>query len=67
MSALRAALVAGEESGGPEQFDFDAYIASKRARTSRDDSDRADQSLGDLGPTRHRCAMVLVPSRPCMV
>lgn len=31
MSALRAALVAGEESGAPEAFDFDAFIASKRA------------------------------------
>lgn len=30
MSALRAALVAGEESGAPEAFDFDAFIASKR-------------------------------------
>ena len=31
MSALRAALVAGEESGEPEEFDFDSFIASKRA------------------------------------
>lgn len=31
MTALRAALVAGEESGEPEQFDFDAFIVSKRA------------------------------------
>ncbi|MBN9216022.1 MAG: antitoxin ParD1 [Microbacterium sp. SCN 70-200] len=30
MSALRAALVSGEESGAPEPFDFDAFIASKR-------------------------------------
>jgi len=31
MSALRAALVAGEESGRPEAFDFDAFIAAKKA------------------------------------
>ena len=31
MSALRAALVAGEESGAPEDFDFDSFIASKRS------------------------------------
>ncbi|CAM5290487.1 type II toxin-antitoxin system ParD family antitoxin [Leifsonia shinshuensis] len=31
MSALRAALVAGEESGEPEAFDFDAFIASKKS------------------------------------
>ncbi len=30
MAALRAALVAGEESGAPEPFDFDAFITSKR-------------------------------------
>lgn len=30
MSALRAALVTGEESGAPEHFDFDAFIASKK-------------------------------------
>lgn len=30
MSALRAALVAGEESGEPEAFDFDSFIAAKR-------------------------------------
>lgn len=30
MTALRAALVSGEESGVPEPFDFDAFIASKR-------------------------------------
>lgn len=30
-AALRNALVAGEESGGPEEFDFDAFIATKRA------------------------------------
>lgn len=28
MSALRAALVEGEESGEPEHFDFDAFIAA---------------------------------------
>ena len=31
MTVLRAALVAGEESGEPEAFDFDAFIASKRS------------------------------------
>lgn len=31
MSALRAALVAGEKSGEPEEFDFDSFIAAKRA------------------------------------
>ena len=30
MAALRAALVTGEESGEPEAFDFDAFIASKK-------------------------------------
>ncbi|KAA9089209.1 type II toxin-antitoxin system ParD family antitoxin [Microbacterium radiodurans] len=30
MSALRAALVAGERSGEPEEFSFDAFVASKR-------------------------------------
>ncbi len=30
MSALRAALVAGEESGEPVPFDFDAFIAAKK-------------------------------------
>lgn len=29
MTALRAALVSGEESGVAEPFDFDAFIASK--------------------------------------
>ncbi len=31
MAALRAALVAGEASGAPEPFDFDAFIASKKS------------------------------------
>lgn len=31
LAALRSALVAGEESGAPEPFDFAAFIASKRA------------------------------------
>lgn len=30
MSALRSALVAGEESGEGEAFDFDAFIAAKK-------------------------------------
>jgi antitoxin ParD1/3/4 len=31
MSALRAALVTGEESGPATPFDFDQFIASKKA------------------------------------
>ena len=31
LGALRAALVAGEESGVPEEFDFDAFIAAKKS------------------------------------
>lgn len=31
LATLRAALVAGEESGGPETFDFDAFVAAKKA------------------------------------
>ena len=31
MSALRSALVAGEESGEPEAFDFDAFIVAKKS------------------------------------
>lgn len=31
LAALRAALVAGEESGAPEAFDFDAFIAAQRS------------------------------------
>ncbi len=31
MAALRAALIAGEESGQPEDFDFEAFIESKRS------------------------------------
>ncbi|KJQ54214.1 type II toxin-antitoxin system ParD family antitoxin [Microbacterium sp. SA39] len=30
MAALRASLVAGENSGEAEPFDFDAFIASKK-------------------------------------
>ncbi|AMM31945.1 antitoxin ParD1 [Sinomonas atrocyanea] len=30
LSALRSALSAGEASGEPEPFDFDAFIAAKR-------------------------------------
>lgn len=30
LAALRAALVAGETSGEPEAFDFDAFLASKK-------------------------------------
>jgi antitoxin ParD1/3/4 len=31
LSALRAALIAGEESGPSTPFDFDAFITGKRA------------------------------------
>jgi len=31
LAALRAALAAGEASGAAEAFDFDAFIAAKRA------------------------------------
>ncbi|MGN7247568.1 type II toxin-antitoxin system ParD family antitoxin [Janibacter anophelis] len=31
LAALRAALVAGEDSGAPEVFDFDAFVAAKKA------------------------------------
>lgn len=31
LAALRAALIEGEESGPAIDFDFDAFIASKRA------------------------------------
>jgi antitoxin ParD1/3/4 len=30
LNALRAALIEGENSGPPEPFDFDAFIARKR-------------------------------------
>ncbi len=30
-AALKAALTAGEESGAPEDFDFDAFVAAKRS------------------------------------
>lgn len=30
LAGLRAALVAGEGSGAPEPFDFDAFVASKK-------------------------------------
>ncbi|OYO14573.1 hypothetical protein CGZ94_08285 [Enemella evansiae] len=32
LSALRAALVLGEDSGEPEPFDFDEFVAVKKAR-----------------------------------
>lgn len=31
LTALRGALVAGEASGTPEDFDFDAFIATKKS------------------------------------
>ena len=30
MAALRAALIEGERSGEPEEFDFKAFVASKQ-------------------------------------
>lgn len=30
LAALRSTLVVGEESGAPEEFDFDAFFAAKR-------------------------------------
>lgn len=30
LAGLRAALVAGEDSGTPEPFDFDSFVASKK-------------------------------------
>jgi antitoxin ParD1/3/4 len=35
LSALRAALIEGENSGPSEPFDFDEFIAHKRAQRSR--------------------------------
>ncbi|MGC0142773.1 type II toxin-antitoxin system ParD family antitoxin [Pseudactinotalea sp. Z1732] len=31
MDALRAALIAGERSGAPQTFDFDAFVAAKKS------------------------------------
>ena len=31
LAALRAALIAGETSGAPEAFDFEAFIAAKKS------------------------------------
>lgn len=31
LAALRAALIAGEESGTPESFDFEDFIAAKKS------------------------------------
>ena len=31
LAGLRAALIAGEASGAPEPFDFDAFVASKKS------------------------------------
>lgn len=33
VAALREALIAGEDSGAPAAFDFDAFAARKRAET----------------------------------
>lgn len=35
MRALEAALIAGEESGEPQPFDFEAFKARKRAEYER--------------------------------
>lgn len=35
VKALQAALIAGEESGNPTEFDFDAFIARKRAASEQ--------------------------------
>lgn len=35
LAALRTALEEGESSGAAEPFDFDAFLASKRAGTTR--------------------------------
>jgi antitoxin ParD1/3/4 len=34
LEALRSALIEGEESGVPQEFDFEALIARKRAKSS---------------------------------
>ncbi len=31
LAALRAALIEGEESGAPTPFDFDSFVAAKKA------------------------------------
>lgn len=31
MASLRGALIAGEQSGAPEPFDFDDFLAAKKA------------------------------------
>ena len=36
MSALRAALIEGEESGPSTPFDFEAFIAHKRKQKTKD-------------------------------
>lgn len=35
VEALRAALIAGEQSGPPTEFNFDAFIARKRTQHTR--------------------------------
>jgi len=35
LAALRAALVAGEDSGPPTAFDFDAFLEGKRKQAER--------------------------------
>lgn len=34
LDTLRAALIAGEESGPPTPFDFEAFIATRKARSA---------------------------------
>lgn len=33
MEAIRAAIIEGEESGEPVEFDFDAFLEQKRSRS----------------------------------
>jgi antitoxin ParD1/3/4 len=35
IDAIRAALIEGEESGEPRAFDFDAFLAGKRAQRAK--------------------------------
>jgi antitoxin ParD1/3/4 len=49
LEALRAALIEGEESGAPQRFDFDEFLAEKR----RQHADGRSDLLPPRG-TRHR-------------
>lgn len=39
LEALRAALIEGEESGPPQEFDFEAFLAEKRRQFADERSD----------------------------